>query len=283
MSRSALIPAAAVLLTTGCIPAEDLLELVEEISPEVSFQDLSLTGLDFDGADGEFTFRLDNPNGVGLNLSSFEWALDFDDRPFLDGVDTDGLTIEPWGTTSVVVPVSVDFAELIDLVGVAQGVDSVPWTLHGAFGFEGVFDEVRVPFEHGGDFPALRRPQARVDALRLESVDWWGQEADLAVDVQLDNPGGPIGLDEFFYAISVEGHEVASGWLGSVSGLDGTEARQVSLPVGIDLLESAAAVVEAVVDQEAGVSVGLIVSARVRTPFGTVPWDFDETRTLAMR
>lgn len=289
MSRT-LIPVAAALLTTACIPLEDLDgwadmagEVLEEIRPEVHFQDLRLTALDFSGADGEFVFALDNPNGVGLNLSSFEWALAFGDVPFADGVNDEGLHIEPWGTTEITVPISVDFLDLIDLVGLADGDDQVPWTLTGAFGFDGVFDEVRVPFEHAGDFPALRRPETTLSQLRLEDIDWWGQEANLAVDLSIGNPGGPLQVEEFFYTIELEGHEVASGWLASLSAIDAGETRELSLPIGVDLLGSAAAVVDAVLDDEAGISVGFYAAADVITPFGVVPWDIERDRILGLR
>jgi hypothetical protein len=45
-------------------------ELLREITPDVSSEDLTLIGLDFDGTDGEPTFRIDNPNGVGLLQSA---------------------------------------------------------------------------------------------------------------------------------------------------------------------------------------------------------------------
>ena len=282
MNRTVTPAVAAALLATGCIPPEDLAETLQEIKPDVTFQGLELVGLDFDGADAELTFTVDNPNAVGLTLSSFAWGLDFGGLPFVEGIDDEGFTLEPWGTSDVVVPVSVDFAELVELVQLARGEDTVPWQVRGAFGFDGIFDEVTVPFEHGGDFPALRRPETSVEALRLDGVDWWTQEADLSVDLAFTNPGGPIGIESFSYAIEVEGHEVASGWLDSVDGLDGTEVRQVSLPVGIDLRERAAAVVDAVLDETAGIEVGFQASADVRTPFGTVPWDVSRARVVSL-
>lgn len=104
MSRT-LIPVAALsLLATGCIPLDDVDdwaavagELLRELTPDVSFEDMPLTGLDFDGADGELTFRIDNPNGVGLLQSAgavFDAILD----------DSEGVRVALYATSEVRTP-----------------------------------------------------------------------------------------------------------------------------------------------------------------------------------
>ena len=79
--------------------------------------------------------------------------------------------------------------------------------------------------------------------------------------------------------LKLAGYDVASGraQVGSVQ-----DSKTITLPADIRLVSLGAAVVDALTDKKP-VKVRLTGDASVGTPFGVVPFDFDETAELTPR
>jgi LEA14-like dessication related protein len=275
----------AAVLATGCVKGTGLgalADALEAARPTVSLADLKLTALDFDGVEGDFVFSVDNPNPVGLDLSRFHYALSLNDQGFLEGTEDKGMTLAAGSGTQVVLPVALAFADLLEQLGVADGRDSVPYTLSGWFGVETPLGEVQVPYERSGELPVLRRPEIALSGLRLDSLDILTRQATLAVDLDVTNPGGALSLADFDYDLIFEGQNVAKGGIEEMTSLDAGSTRTVTLPFTLNLRETASAVVTAITGGSARLDLGVSASADVGTPFGEVPWEAARDTTLSL-
>ena len=285
MTAPRFLPLLAAVLATGCVKGTDLgalADALEEARPTVSLEDLALTALDFDGVEGDFVFAVDNPNPVSLEVSTFHYALSLNDQGFLEGTENKGIALAAGGGTQVVLPVALAFADLLEQLQVADGTDSVPYTLSGWFGVETPLGELQVPYEQAGAFPALRRPEIALSGLRLDSLDLLTQQATLAVDLDVTNPGGALSLADFDYDLVFEGQNVAGGGLQTLTALDAGASRTVTLPFTLNLRETATAVVTALTSGSARLDLGVAATADVGTPFGEVPWEAARDTTLSL-
>ena len=257
------------LLTTGCGLLERLGNLdIEEIRPTLTFESAQLRHLDFDRADMDFHFKVENPNPVGVDLSSLSWNLLLRGEPFLDGVNDDGLKIEPQGASRVTLPVSVGFVELL-AARELKGLDEVPYRLDGAFGFMTPIGELLIPYAHEGVWPVLRRPDVAFHKLNWKGVDLAKQTASLGLVLNLSHEqGSNLEFLDLDYAITLDGTRVAKGTKAKIGPVEPGQTRRVALPIEVQLVDLGSELVQNI-KKKKPVRVGLVADVGVNTP-----WDF---------
>jgi hypothetical protein len=149
-------------------------------------------------------------------------------------------------------------------------------------GFDTPAGHVNLPYSEDGDFPALRTPRFTFETVRVPSVDVLGGEAELEVDLGVDNElGSTLFFENFDYDLSLDGSRVASGLVPSFD-VGGATTGTVTLPVTVDLFSLGVSAVDAIVSG-GNLDVGLDATMDVDTPFGIVPLSIDETGDVQVR
>ena len=273
MRHHLLIPL-VLLAATGC-------DELDPYTPDVVFQGLEIREIDFQDASVDFVFAVENPNPIQLGLSSFSYNFGLEEVPLLTGDNEQGFQLEPQGASDLVLPVDIVWADTFRLVQATRGVDNVGFGLDGHLGFglpQNDFDvnEIRLPYQESGDFPALRTPNFAVKKLRVQNVNLLSQTATLALDIEADNDhGSNIAFDAFDYSIDLGGSNVANGLVGSLGAVGGASTEQFTLPLEINLLAVGDTVVRSIV-QRKRMDVRLDAVMDVDTPFGIVPLGINE-------
>lgn len=267
MNRALLIALAC--LGTGC-------EALTEFTPKVHFDRLNVDAIDFQHADVDFVFRVDNPNPIGVGLADYSYDLSLEEVPFLEGTNDAGFDLEANGSSELALPLDLAWTQIFETIDATRGEDLVDFRLGGAMGFDTPAGKVDIPFDEEGDFPALRTPTFRFQALRVPKVGL--TTADIEVDLGVDNPhGATLFFDRFDYGLSLGGVEVADG-LVSTFAVDGATEGTLTLPVSVNLLSVGEVVLDAIAGER--IDLGLDASMEVDTPFGIVPLAIDETGKL---
>lgn len=275
----------AVALTTlplaGCQGALENFPGIEKYLPKVKFKKFKVNSIDFKKIDTDFVLQIDNPNPLRVALSSFGWNLDLAGSRFLGGNNADGVTIEASRSSNVRIPVSIQFAELIDSVsGLAQQTDTVPFAFRGKMGFNTPLGEVKVPYRAAGDFPVLRAPKIAFQKVRLDNINLLRQSATIAIDLGVSHQqASAIDLSGFDYALKLGGKEVISGLIDNLATVPAGKTKTVSLPVTVNLLAVGTTIAGAIANK-GKIDVGLDARLKVQTPFGPVPLAIDETGNL---
>lgn len=264
-----------VVLLLPCAGCSELSEFL----PTVSFDGLSIRSITFEQADVDFVFLVENPHPVRLSLASFDYALELESVPFLEGENPGGFTLEPLGGSNLVLPVSLGYENIWSTIQATRGEDIVDFLLSGGMGFDTPAGFVRLPYREAGDFPALRTPTFSFQDIRVASADL--VSADLEVDLAVDNElGSTLFFQQFDYGLSLGGNRVASGLVGTFD-VDGATTGTLTLPVSVDFLSLGAGVVDAILGGGT-VDVGLDATMDVDTPFGIVPLAIDESGEVAI-
>lgn len=271
------------LYLSACAILKNLPDLgdLEDYTPDVSFKSLEIDHVDFDGADTRFVFQIDNPNPVQVALASFRWDLALGGASFVDGADEDGFTLKADGRSEFEVPVSVTFSELLSLRSDLGDQDFADYTLAGDFGFDTPLGEVRIPYQHDGEFPVLKRPKTELVGLKLKDISLLDQSAKMNVKLDVTNQMGvDLELESLGYGITLDGEKVVKGDTDKLGTLAAKEEKRVRIPIEVDLLDLGKSLVSAITEKEP-VTVGLDGTVDVGTRWGTLPLTIDREKRLS--
>lgn len=262
------------ILLTGC-------EELDPFLPTVTFDTLAIDAIDFDGAEVDFVFQVENPNPIQVELASFSYGLSLAETPLFDGDNADGFTLEASNASELRLPVALNWQSTWETVQATRGLDDVPFGLQGSFGFDSPAGVLELPYAEQGSFPALRTPKFRLTNLRATRLNLLGGSAELALDLGVDNAhGSTLFFDAFDYGVQVGGRPLASGVLQTFE-VDGDTEGTLSLPIEIDLLTAGTTIWSAITGGGA-LDVALDATVDVDTPFGILPLSIDETNALSV-
>ncbi|MEZ4318242.1 MAG: LEA type 2 family protein [Myxococcota bacterium] len=272
------LPLVLVLLT-GC-------EELDQFLPKLSFDTLEVDQIDFQEAKVDFVFQVDNPNPVDVGLSSFSYDLGLAGVHLLDGDNEEGFQLEASDASELRLPVGLNWKDTFDTITATRGLDDVPFGLKGHFGFDTPLGEARLPYDEGGDFPALRTPKFRFKNLRATGIDIFTQTANLELDLGVDNDHGTsLFFDRFDYGVTIGGQPLASGLLNTFE-VESASEGDLCLPIQVNLLTAGTTIVSAITGG-GKLDVGLGASMDVQTPFKDlqgnpviVPLSIDEAGLL---
>jgi hypothetical protein len=270
-----LIPMIAAL--TGC-------DAIRSMLPSANFDRMELQSITWSGVDADFVFAVNNPSPVEIEIVRFNYALEFDGNEWATGESANALKLSAIDQSEMILPLSIHFAELYELVDPEEERDTLPYGISGSIGFDTPAGIVDLPFSHEGDFPALRTPILRPTGLRVDSMDVLGGAVGLTIEMVAQNRHqSAFQIDDFRYRISMMDTDVVAGFVEDLGSVDGGDTAQFELPMELRLIELGTAVYTAVVSGGGEVDVGLDVSANVVTPFGTIPFSGFETRDVAVQ
>jgi len=254
-------------LVTGC--AE-----VDQFLPKVKFNKLDVRAISFEQIETDFVFDVSNPNPIEIELASFSYALDLEAVQLFSGDNNEGFALANRGDTELLLPVDIVFADAWDTVSATRGEDNVDFGLNGHFGFNTPLGEMKLPYDEGGQFPALRTPTFSFESLRLTNLTIW--DADLVIDLGVVNEHeSTLFFDNFDYGLDLGGKSVATGLVQTFD-VAGDTKGTVSLPINVDLLTAGVTLVDAIIGR-GNLDVGLSAGVDVDTPFGIIPLSIDET------
>jgi LEA14-like dessication related protein len=256
---------------------------LEQYTPKVQFKNLDVQQVDWNQAQTEFVFTVENPNPIDVNLASLTYDLDLGGMDFFSGDNPDGMSLKAEGKSQLRIPATVVFADLFELHSSYQAADTMPFSLAGDIGFNTPIGEIKIPYKEQGDFPVLRRPQFEFKALRVTDLAVLQNRASLALDLGVTNEqASNLGFGDFEYDLFLKGKNVASGNIKQLTNVEGGKNQTVTVPVDIDLLQAGEAIVKLIKDRSQ-IKVRLKAGMSVDTPFGALPLDLDRSQKLKLQ
>lgn len=253
---------------------------LKKFLPAVRFDRVKVRSIDFDKADLDFVFQVDNPLPLKVGLASLTYALSLEGVDFLTGRDPDGVKLKPEASSPLPLPLTLRWKKALELLQATRGKDELGFGLNGKLGFNTPAGVAELPYNAGGNVPALRRPNFRFRGLRLRDLSIANDRAKLALDLGVANLGGAtIGLHDFAYRFKLGDESVARGQQSELASVEGDSEQDVSLPINIQLSKLGASVVDALTSR-GRIQTGLAADLSVSTPFGRIPLSIDENGRL---
>jgi LEA14-like dessication related protein len=155
----------------GCQPAK----------PTVSFSNVAVTGFTDRGVDLDLTWQVDNPNPVGLRLTSMDYALSLEQRQLLSGASGEPVSVPAMGSSVVRTPVSVSLADLAALSAARD--DWLDYQVDSTLVFDVMGADVPISVNPSGQIARVQPPRMRLADLRLDPA-----AAAMEIDLAVENP-----------------------------------------------------------------------------------------------
>ncbi len=267
--------------TAGCPKAPKPGQLKKYL-PSVAFDTVDVKHIDFDKADLNFIFQVDNPLPLKVGLASLTYKLSLEAVEFLTGRDPDGFQLRPEAKSPLSIPLTLRWQKAVELLQATRGKDQLGFGLAGDLGFQSPIGPLELPYRASGNVPALRRPTFDLKGIRLRDVRLAEDVARVALDIGIRNHGGSvIGIRKFQYRLKLADQRVAQGETPDLGAAVAGEETAVALPIDIRLSSLAAGVVETIT-QRGNIHAGLAADLEVGTPFGNIPLAIDESGRLAI-
>jgi LEA14-like dessication related protein len=252
------------LLSGGCAQLQRLLGALFE-RPTLHFESARVRDLSLGGLTLDLTWRVENPNEVGVKIDRLTYAFDVEGRRLTSGVTPKGVEVGPRGRSHVTLPFEITFSDLAASVATLLRQDAIGWAAEGTMGFETPVGMLELPFRRQGETELPRLPEVQLANARVSSLSLTG--ATLTVDLALTNRNTfALPVDGLAYAVRLAGTNVASG-NARPPRLGPGEARTFSLPVQVSFASSGRAVYDAIQSGRAEVGLsGRLVSGPVDLP-----------------
>jgi LEA14-like dessication related protein len=183
-----------------------------------------------------FDLEVSNPNEIEVSLAGFDYDLQLNERPFLDGSNEEGFTLSSGGSTTVELPVTLAYRELFELLTSVPEDRETPYTLEVGFSFDVPgLGAVRVAADREGVVPVVELPSLSLGSLRMEAVGFSG--ASMLLTAIVENPNSFGGrLQELSFAFVVDNSAWTSGELSGGYELSPRSTTEVELPIYVDFL-----------------------------------------------
>ena len=289
--------------STGCNQILDK-DFLQGMMPTVDFSGLNVNYVDFEAIETDFVFNVDNPNPVGFSVHDFDYALSFSEIEWATGDNPDGLTLNPGNASEMSLPVDLVFTDLYDMIQASRGADSLPFGVQGNFGI--LLDEssivleenddqvsqaqsgdyvVNLPYDAGGDFPALRKPGFSFQKIEVGELSIDQANFDLVLDVENEHASN-LTFTRFDYALDLGGGSLIEGVVDNLEEVihgveDSNQNRELRIPIEVDTFTTASTLLGLLTGaQELGI--GFQAISDVDTPFGLVELAMDENGNISI-
>ena len=222
------------VLLSGCAGMQDLARAAFQ-EPRLAFKSVALDKLDLDGATLAFTWEIENPNSIGVDLARAGWQIEVEGTRVAAGDLPSGLSIPASGKAPLTFPVRVRFRDVPGIVSLlGSGRSDLAYRLSGSIGVRTPIGVVDLPMSHADRVKVPALPRFAIDGLRVRSVSLSAVAVDVRVRVQ--NPNAfPLPNGEIDYALALAGTPVARAEGASVGAVPGGGSAVVDIPVKIDV------------------------------------------------
>ncbi len=226
--------AVVLALSSGCAAVQDLAKAAFQ-EPRLTFRSASIDALDLEGATVGFTWDVENPNAMGVDLARAAWQIEVEGTRVAAGDLPAGLKIPANGRAPLTFPVRVRFRDVPGIVSlIGSGKEDLGYRLSGSLGIRTPIGIVDLPMSHSDRVKLPSMPRFALDGLRVRSVSLSAVAVDVRLRVQNPNafaiPGG-----ELDYALALAGTSVARAQGASVRAVPGGGSAVVEIPVRIDV------------------------------------------------
>jgi LEA14-like dessication related protein len=229
---------------TGCKYLEEFLKDAFQ-QPSFVFKNVALTNLSLAGLNLDTVWQLDNPNAVGLSLAQVDYALFIEGKQVVAGQPQQGLQIAARGSSDLHFPADIKFQDLVAVVETFLNKDTAHYRATGTIGVQTPIGLISLPLAKDGDFEVPKIPHVVFGNPKVSNLTLTGATIDFPLTVTNRNSFA-LPINGVTGALTVAGAHVGQLGTPDFGAVEGKGTRQVNLPVQVNFLSAAGALVTAV-------------------------------------
>jgi LEA14-like dessication related protein len=229
------------LLLTSCAALRDYTDIRE---PVVQFSDMSIQNITFDGVTLLFDFDVTNPNRFNVNAEQYSYEFFINEQSFISGIQESPLRINSEATSTIQVPVTLNFQEVYQTFSSLLRQDQMAYQLSTEVEFDlPVAGRKKVPVSTSGEIPIPRVPRIDFGGFNLKEVSLTGAEVEVSFRVANPNRFG-ISLNNADYNLRVNGREWLDTSLGESIRVEASENREITIPIRLNAAQMGSALMD---------------------------------------
>jgi LEA14-like dessication related protein len=203
--------------------------------PAVSLDDVSITGISFNGVDMLAKIVIKNDNPVSVPFPEINWNFFVSNRSFLSGVIPKGAKIAARGSTTVDLPVTVSYAGLYNAISNLLTADETPYRIDLSTRFDlPALENKTFTATRSGSIPLVKMPAFSFSGVKFTTVSL--TKVEFVLTWLVDNKGGiAINIDKLGYNFSVNNTSWTSGSTQKTS-LPGKKATQIPVTITLNTI-----------------------------------------------
>lgn len=221
------------LLLSGCQTIKDIANSIQK--PELSVDDVRVTGFNFNQMELTYDIKIENPNPVAVQMLSYDYNLDINENSFINGDQTKKMSIDASGESIFEVPMTINFQDLYRTVkGVAnKDQSSYRFLSHLSFDLP-VLGATEIPVKKQGNIPMLKLPELSVRNVNIDNVSLNG--ADINLKLNFNNPNGfGLNVNQLNYNLMVNGNQWAVGKALQDVNIKQNGITELNIPISLNI------------------------------------------------
>lgn len=271
MKRPLLVLAALSLVAlSGCAALKNLAKNAFQ-QPRLTFKTAKLQQASLSDATVDLVYEVENPNGFGLSLASVNYAFFVEGKQVVAGTPRNGLQLKANGTSELVFPANVKFADIVPVVETFLTKDAAKWKAQGSLGVKTPIGVISLPLEREGTFPVPKVPQIKIESPRITNLSLTGATVEIPLTVTNRN-GFPLPVGGVVGALKVAGADVGTLTTGNLGMLEASGSKQLTLPVKVDFLKAS----QAALALRSGGNAQVRFDGKLTSDKTSVPVDFNQ-------
>jgi len=228
-----------VLALAGCASLNKLLSGAFQ-KPRLTFKRADLGAASLSGATVNLVYDVENPNPVGLSLAQVSYAFFVEGKQVVAGTPPNGMKLRANGSSQLVFPASVKFADLVPVVSTFLTKDQAAYKAQGSLGIKTPLGVLSFPLAHEGTFPVPKLPQVALATPRIKSLGLSGATVEFPLTITNRN-GFPLPINGLTGALNIAGANVGTLSTGDLGSFAAGAQKQVVLPLNINFARAASA------------------------------------------
>jgi LEA14-like dessication related protein len=263
---------AVLTLTSSCAELLDLLRASSAgHEPTFTFVRADVRDATLESLTLDTVWRLDNPNDLAISLAQVDYALFIEGKQVVAGSPAAGLQVAARGSTELHFPANVKFVDLAAVVQTFLTKDTAAWRVQGSLGVSTPIGVVSLPLATSGQFEVPKVPAVQFGNPRVSNVSFAG--ATIEFPLQITNKNSyALPISSVTGALSIAGAPVGTLSSGDLGAMTGRGTRTVTLPLTVNFLSAAGALVNVAQGGNAQVR----FDAQVQSGRATIPVKVDQ-------
>jgi LEA14-like dessication related protein len=229
------------LVIVSCSTLRDVADVRE---PSVTYQDMSIQSITFDGVTLLFDFDVTNPNRFNVTADQYNYEFFINERSFISGIQEVPLRIESESVSRIQVPVSLNFQEVYQTFSSILRQDNLAYQLSTEVEFSlPVAGKRKVPVTTSGEIPIPKVPRVEFGDFNVKNISFSGAEVEVSFRVFNPNAFG-ISVSNAAYNLRVNGREWLDTTLEQVIRVEGSENREIVIPIRLNASQLGSALMD---------------------------------------
>ncbi len=228
-----------ILLTfTGCA---ELDRHIETIKPTARLVGTRLTDINFQQANLVFDVAVENKNPFSIQLAGLDYDLKIGGNSLVSGITGQGIKIQESSTSTVALPVTLQFDDLRKIPGELWNKDQFAYQLDSSIRIKlPVIGDYAIPFSKKGELPVPKLPRIKLKDLRIKNLS--STAAQIIAEVVVDNPNNfDLGLSNLNYTLNINKQTWGEGLSSKPTNIPKKGKGTIIIPLELNLLNMGSA------------------------------------------